>query len=119
MQHEALLEKQKLLEMAKSKDGSGGEGETLIGGKESLGVRAEEEGMADGEGGEEEKTKGKKGRDRGKGKGRGKNKEEAGAEGDSSPMKRKGGRGKKPPTLVMHTLPCATLDAKKLMRGCG
>mmetsp|Transcript_23893 Transcript_23893/g.49477 ORF Transcript_23893/g.49477 Transcript_23893/m.49477 type:complete len:875 (+) Transcript_23893:106-2730(+) len=119
MQHEALLEKQKLLEMAKSKDGSGGEGETLIGGKESLGVRAEEEGMADGEGGEEEKTKGKKGRGRGKGKGRGKNKEEAGAEGDSSPMKRKGGRGKKPPTLVMHTLPCATLDAKKLMRGCG
>ncbi|KAL7512936.1 hypothetical protein ACHAXN_010052 [Cyclotella atomus] len=35
---------------------------------------------------------------------------------DLTPTKRKGGRGKKPPTLVMHTLLGAELDAKKLMR---
>ena len=35
---------------------------------------------------------------------------------DETPTKRKGGRGKKPPTLVMHTLLGAELDAKKLMK---
>eukprot|EP00956_Cyclotella_meneghiniana_P004901 scaffold6050_cov70-Cyclotella_meneghiniana.AAC.5 len=34
---------------------------------------------------------------------------------DKETPKRKGGRGKKPPTLVMHTLLGAELDAKKLM----
>ena len=34
---------------------------------------------------------------------------------EDTPTKRKGGRGKKPPTLVMHTLLGAELDAKKLM----
>lgn len=34
---------------------------------------------------------------------------------DDTPTKRKGGRGKKPPTLVMHTLLGAELDAKNLM----
>lgn len=34
---------------------------------------------------------------------------------DEITPKRKGGRGKKPPTLVMHTLLGAELDAKKLM----
>ena len=35
---------------------------------------------------------------------------------EDTPTKRKGGRGKKPPTLVMHTLLGAELDGKKLMR---
>eukprot|EP00804_Cyclotella_cryptica_P003977 CCRYP_013901-RA/>CCRYP_013901-RA protein AED:0.18 eAED:0.18 QI:0/-1/0/1/-1/1/1/0/331 len=35
---------------------------------------------------------------------------------NETPTKRKGGRGKKPPTLVMHTLLGAELDAKKLMQ---
>ena len=34
---------------------------------------------------------------------------------EETPTKRKGGRGKKPPTLVMHTLLGAELDAKTLM----
>ena len=37
------------------------------------------------------------------------------AKDEDTPNKRKGGRGKKPPTLVMHTLLGAELDAKKLM----
>lgn len=38
------------------------------------------------------------------------------ADENETPTKRKGGRGKKPPTLVMHTLLGAELDAKKLMQ---
>lgn len=34
---------------------------------------------------------------------------------EETPTKKKGGRGKKPPTLVMHTLLGAELDAKTLM----
>ena len=41
-----------------------------------------------------------------------------GGEGDKeTPSKRKGGRGKKPPTLVMHTVAGGNLDVRELMRG--
>jgi len=42
-----------------------------------------------------------------------------GARGDDNitPTKRKGGRGKKPPTLVMHTMAGRNLDVRELMRG--
>lgn len=36
---------------------------------------------------------------------------------DMTPTKRKGGRGKKPPTLVMHTMAGRNYDVKNLMRG--
>ncbi|KAL7544258.1 hypothetical protein ACHAWF_007637 [Thalassiosira exigua] len=36
---------------------------------------------------------------------------------DVTPTKRKGGRGKKPPTLVMHTVAGRNLDMRDLMRG--
>lgn len=35
----------------------------------------------------------------------------------SSPTKRKGGRGRKPPTLVMHTTAGQNLDVRELMKG--
>lgn len=35
----------------------------------------------------------------------------------STPYKRKGGRGKKPPTLVMHTMAGRNLDVRELMKG--
>ena len=35
----------------------------------------------------------------------------------ATPQKRKGGRGKKPPTLVMHTMAGRNLDVRELMRG--
>jgi hypothetical protein len=38
-------------------------------------------------------------------------------EGELTPSKRKGGRGKKPPTLVMHTMAGRNLDVRELMRG--
>ena len=41
----------------------------------------------------------------------------AGGEDPASPTKRKGGRGKKPPTLVMHTTAGRNLDVRELMRG--
>ena len=37
--------------------------------------------------------------------------------GEETPSKRKGGRGKKPPTLVMHTMAGRNLDVRELMRG--
>jgi len=38
-------------------------------------------------------------------------------EDNSTPTKRKGGRGKKPPTLVMHTMAGRNLDVRELMGG--
>jgi hypothetical protein len=43
--------------------------------------------------------------------------DDGGEECDLTPSKRKGGRGKKPPTLVMHTMAGGNLDVRELMRG--
>jgi hypothetical protein len=40
-------------------------------------------------------------------------------EGDETPSKRKGGRGRKPPTTAMNTVPNANLDMKALLHGQG
>jgi len=40
-------------------------------------------------------------------------------EGDETPSKRKGGRGRKPPTTAMNTVPNANLDMKALLQGQG
>ncbi|CAJ1948327.1 unnamed protein product [Cylindrotheca closterium] len=40
-------------------------------------------------------------------------------QGDETPSKRKGGRGRKPPTTAMNTVPNANLDMKALLQGQG
>lgn len=40
-------------------------------------------------------------------------------DGDETPSKRKGGRGRKPPTTAMNTVPNANLDMKALLQGEG